>query len=100
MNRVRFRKFLRLLSCFLAESFPFRTSRVLMNLLLKVISLKELWRKFPHNRPHSFLSTVVVPWPFLILHGYGLIIHTYPFRYMCTIKYRVTIILGIMLGEA
>lgn len=70
-----------------------------MSLLLKVISLKELWRKFPHNRPHSLLSTVVVPWTFLILHGYGLIIYTYPFRYMCTIKYRVTIIF-LKLGEA
>lgn len=54
MNLVRFRMFQRLLSCFLAEFFPFRSSRVLMSLLLKAIDLKEFWRKFPHSSPLLF----------------------------------------------
>lgn len=54
MNLVRFRIFQRLLSCFLAEFFPFRSSRVLMSLLLKAVGLKELWRKCPHSSPLLF----------------------------------------------
>lgn len=46
--------FWRLLSCFLAEFFPFRSSRVLMSLLLKAVGLRELWRKFPHSSPLVF----------------------------------------------
>lgn len=46
--------FRRLLSCFLAEFFPFRSSRVLMSLLLKAVGLRELWRKFPHSSPLVF----------------------------------------------
>lgn len=60
MNLVRFRMFQRLLSCFLAEFFPFRSSRVLMSLLLKAVGLKEFGRKISTQRSSPF-STVMVP---------------------------------------
>lgn len=54
MNLVRFSRFQRLLSCFLAEFFPFRSSRVLMSLLLKAVGLKSFGGKFPHSSPLLF----------------------------------------------
>lgn len=65
------------LAIFLPSPFPLVLSRVQMSLLSKVVGLKELWRKFPHNSPTPFLFPIMVPWPFLILHWYGLILHTY-----------------------